>query len=192
MATLGEVERALATIRAAGGGPVVLLHCVSIYPAPPEAVNLRLIETWRRAFDVPVGYSDHTLGIAVPLAAVALGAVVIEKHFTLDRGLEGWDHAISADPAELEALVAGCRAVAAGLGSAARVVGPEELEKRRVFRRRMVATRALPRGHRLTQADVDFKRPGTGIQPDEMTYVLGRELQRDVTADEELGWIDLS
>jgi N-acetylneuraminate synthase len=191
MATLGEVEQALATIREAGGGPVALLHCVSIYPCPPEAVNLRLMETWRRAFDVPVGYSDHTLGIAVPLAAVALGAVVIEKHFTLDRGLEGWDHAISADPAELEALVTGSRAVVAGLGSAARVVGPEEIEKRRVFRRRMVATRALSRGHRLTPADVDFKRPGTGIQPDEMSYVLGRELQRDVTADEELGWMDL-
>jgi N-acetylneuraminate synthase len=191
MATLGEVERALATINAAGGGPVALLHCVSIYPTPPDAVNLRLIETWRRAFDVAVGYSDHTLGIAVPIAAVALGAVLIEKHFTLDRSLEGWDHAISADPGELEALVAGCRAVAASLGSAARVVSADEVEKRRVFRRRMVATRELARGHRLTPADVDFKRPGTGIQPDEMAYVLGRALQRDVSADEELGWIDL-
>jgi N-acetylneuraminate synthase len=190
MATLGEVERALGALQ--GGGPVALLHCVSIYPSPPEAVNLRQLDTWRTAFGVPVGYSDHTLGVAVPLAAVALGACVIEKHFTLDRNLEGWDHAISAPPEELRALVDGARAVQQALGSAVRTVSPVEVEKRKSFRRRMVATRPLRQGQVLTERDVDFKRPGTGIQPDELEYVLGRPLARDVTADEELAWSDLA
>ena len=191
MATLGEVERALATLRCNGAGPVALLHCLSIYPCPPELVNLRTLETWQRAFDVPVGYSDHTLGPAVSLAAVALGACVIEKHFTLDKTLPGWDHAISADAAEMRALVDGCRAVHAALGRAARVVSKAELEKRKTFRRRMVAARAMRSGERLTPADVEFKRPGNGIQPDELSYVVGRAVVRDVAADEELAWTDL-
>jgi N,N'-diacetyllegionaminate synthase len=191
MATLGEVERALEVLRCHGAGPVVLLHCVSIYPCPPELAHLRQIATWQSAFEVPVGYSDHTLGLAVPLAAVALGACAIEKHFTIDTRLDGWDHAISADPAELRALVEGSRAVFAALGSPARRVSEAELEKRKSFRRRMVARRAMRRGERLTAADVDFKRPGTGIQPDELRYVLGRPLLRDVAADEELEWADL-
>lgn len=192
MATLGEVERALAALRDAGSGPVALLHCVSSYPCPPEQVNLRMLATWRQAFDVPVGYSDHTLGTPVPLAAVALGACAIEKHFTLSRELEGWDHAISADPVELRALVDGARAVFAAMGSAARVMGTAELEKRKVFRRRMVAVRALKSGERITAGDVEFKRPGTGIQPDELTYVVGRRLTRDVAPEEELEWADLA
>jgi N-acetylneuraminate synthase len=192
MATLGEVERALETLRSNGAGPVALLHCLSIYPAPPELTNLRMIGTWRTAFGVPVGYSDHTLGTAVPIASVALGACIIEKHFTLDRSLSGWDHAISADPAELRALVDGCRAAHAALGSGVRRVGEAELEKRKAFRRRMVARRALRRGERLTAADVEFKRPGTGIQPDELRYVLGRPVTRDVAAEEELEWADLA
>ena len=191
MATLGEVERALGVLRSAGSGPVALLHCVSIYPAPDESINLRTLHTWRQAFDVPVGYSDHTLGTAVPLAAVALGACVIEKHFTVDKSLPGWDHAISADPAELRALVDGSRSVAAALGSGARTVCAAEVEKRKAFRRRMVAVRPMRRGERLTPADVEFKRPGTGIQPDELRYVVGRELARDVATDEELEWADL-
>lgn len=192
MATLGEVERALTALREGGSGPIALLHCISLYPSPPEAVNLRMLRTWREAFGVPVGYSDHTLGTSVPLAAVALGACVIEKHFTMDRSLEGWDHALSADPAELAALVRGCREVFSALGSGVRAVGDDEMEKRKVFRRRMVATRTLKRGDRLAAADVDFKRPGAGIQPDELDYVIGRALVRDVSADEELAWADLS
>ena len=191
MATLGEVERALGTLHEGDSGPVALLHCVSLYPSPPDSVNLRMIETWSRAFGVPVGYSDHTLGVSVPIAAAARGACVIEKHFTTDRTLEGWDHALSADPAELRALVEGCRDAFRALGSAVRSVGPDELEKRKVFRRRMVAIRPLKQGDRIGAADVEFKRPGTGIQPDELDYVVGRALVRDVTTDEELAWSDL-
>jgi N-acetylneuraminate synthase len=191
MATLGEVERALATLREAGSGPVALLHCVSIYPTPPAEVHLRTMATWRAAFDVPIGFSDHTIGTAVPLAAVALGACIIEKHFTSDKALEGWDHAISADPAELCALVQGCRDVYAALGNAARTLSSDEVQKRASFRRRMVARRPMRKGDALTAADVDFKRPGTGIQPDELSYVVGRRLVRDVAAEDELEWRDL-
>lgn len=191
MATMGEVELAIGTLREAGAGPIAVLHCLSLYPSPPELVNLRMLATWRQAFDVPVGYSDHTLGIAVPLAAAALGACVIEKHFTLDRTLEGWDHAVSSDPAELRALVKGSREVFQSLGSAARTVGTEELAKRRAFRRGMVAARALSEGDCIEAADVEFKRPGTGIRPDELQYVLGRTLRRAVSPDEELAWTDL-
>ena len=192
MATLGEVERAIATLRAAGSGPVAILHCLSIYPSPPAQVNLRTMDTWRSAFDVPVGYSDHTLGSAVPIAAVALGACMIEKHFTTDKHLPGWDHAISADPAELRAIVEGARDAFAALGSPERRVNADEVAKRRVFRRRMVARRDMRKGERLAAVDVDFKRPGTGIQPDELRYVVGRAITRDVRAEDELDWSDLA
>ncbi len=191
MATLGEVERALATLREANSGPVALLHCVSIYPTPPADVHLRTMATWRDAFDVPVGFSDHTLGAAVPLAAVALGACIIEKHFTTDKALEGWDHGISADPAEMRAVVEGSREVFAALGKAARTLSADEMKKRAAFRRRMVARRPMRKGERLTAGDVEFKRPGTGIQPDELAYVVGRPLARDVAAEDELEWQDL-
>lgn len=189
MATLGEVERALDILRA--GGPVALLHCISVYPTPPELVNLRQLAMWRDTFGLPVGYSDHTMGLPVPLAAVALGACVIEKHFTLDRALPGWDHAISSDPEELRALVAGAREVHQALGSGVRVVGTAELEKRTSFRRQMVAARALRAGETVGADDVEFKRPGSGIQPDELEYVVGRRLVRDVAVDEEVAWSDL-
>jgi N,N'-diacetyllegionaminate synthase len=192
MATLGEVERAVGTLTGNGAGPVVLLHCVSLYPTPPADVNLRQLAMWRDAFGLPVGYSDHTLGSAVALAAVALGAVAIEKHFTLDRALPGWDHGISIEPAELAALVGDTREVAAALGCATRRVGELERAQRARFRRRMVARHALARGARIGPDDVTFKRPGTGVQPDELRYVTGRALVRDIAAEEELAWSDLS
>jgi N,N'-diacetyllegionaminate synthase len=190
MATLGEIERALEALR--GSGSVALLHCLSIYPAPANEINLLNISTLQTAFDMPTGYSDHTLGIAIPLAAVALGACIIEKHFTLDKRMEGWDHAISADPAELSALVRESRAIFDALGSRVRRVSTAEMEKRKVFRRRMVIKRAMRAGERLIEGDIDFKRPGTGIAPDELAYVRGRTLARDVECDHELEWSDIS
>ena len=142
----------------------MLLHCVSIYPAAPSTIHLRNMEILRQAFDVPVGFSDHTLGTSIPLAAIALGACVIEKHFTLDKDMPGWDHAISADPAELRVIVE------EGLTSTMRWEAPSdgreaEIEKRKQFRRSLVARAALPAGHVLAEADLDAKRPGTGIAP---------------------------
>jgi len=192
MASLGEIETALEVLGSGGSGGVALLHCVSIYPCPPEKANLRNMRTLERAFDRPVGFSDHTLGTAIALAAVALGACVIEKHFTVDKTLEGWDHAVSADPADLAVIVREGRAVQSALGSAVRRVGPEEIEKRKAFRRRLVMRRPLKAGERVTADAVEFKRPGTGIGPDELRYVVGRSVKRDVGFDEELEWSDLA
>ncbi len=188
MATLGEIERAMDTVRGEGNEDIVLLHCVSIYPPEASTVHLRNMETLRSAFDVPVGFSDHTLGTAVPLAAIALGACFVEKHFTLDKDMEGWDHAISADPPELRTIVADGRIVHEALGSTRRVVSDAENMKRGPFRRSLVARFALPAGHILTEADLDAKRPGTGIGPDEIRYAVGRELAADLVEDQVLRW----
>jgi N-acetylneuraminate synthase len=192
LATLGEIERALAVLGDGGSGPVALLHCVSIYPSPPEIVNLRNIKTLQDAFDVPVGYSDHSLGAAIPLASVALGACMIEKHFTLDTTMEGWDHAVSASPQEMSYIVSESRSIFNALGSSVRSINQAQLEKRTVFRRRMVASRDLRKGERLSAQDVEFKRPGTGIRPDQIDYALNRPLLRDVSAEEELDWKDFA
>lgn len=191
MATLGEIERALERLQGAGAGPVALLHCVSVYPCPPADVNLRNIPMLQQVFGVPAGLSDHSLGAALAVAAVALGACILEKHFTVDKALEGWDHAISADPAELAAIVRGAREVHEALGRYERVLGPKELENRKAFRRRAVARRRLKRGERLEAGDLEFKRPGNGIGPDEVAFAVGRVLARDVEAEEELEWSDL-
>jgi N-acetylneuraminate synthase len=191
MATMGEIERAVETIRAEGNEQIVLLHCVSIYPPEYETIHLRNLATLQQAFDVPVGFSDHTLGTAVPLAAIALGACVIEKHFTLDQDMAGWDHAISADPEQLRTIVTEGRNIFTALGGSGRVITSAEMEKRKKFRRSLVTRRKLDRGYVLTEADLDAKRPGTGIAPNEIGYVVGRELMADLAADQVLHWTHL-
>jgi len=191
MATLGEIEAAVRAVRDAGNDHVALLHCVSIYPPDHESIRLRNIPMLREVFGVPVGFSDHTLGTAIPLASIAMGACVVEKHFTLDKGMKGWDHAISADPDELRTIVDEGRNVFASLGGPERVVTAAEVEKRERFRRSLVAREALGRGHALAEHDLTAKRPGTGISPAELEYVLGRTLATDVEADHVLRWEDL-
>jgi N,N'-diacetyllegionaminate synthase len=191
MATLAEIERAVETVRAEGNEQIVLLHCISIYPPDYEAIHLRSMATLQQAFDVPIGFSDHTLGTAIPLAAIALGASVIEKHFTLDQNMAGWDHAISADPQQLRTIVAEGRNIFAALGGNGRVVAAAEVEKRKKFRRSLVTRRKLDRGYVLTESDLDAKRPGTGIAPDEITHVIGRRLSSDLAADQVLHWTHL-
>ena len=191
MASLGEIETAISTLRSSGSGPIILLHCISIYPPDFESINLYNISTLERAFDVMVGFSDHTLGTTIPIAAIALGACVIEKHFTLDKNLPGWDHAISADPLEMKKLVNEGREVFLSLGSSTRIVGEDEIEKRRKFRRSLVLKRNMKKGDVISQKDIDFKRPGTGIRPDEIKYVIGRTLIKDTEADIELNWANL-
>jgi N,N'-diacetyllegionaminate synthase len=191
MATLAEIERAVETVRAEGNEQIVLLHCISIYPPEYETIHLRNMATLQQAFDVPVGFSDHTLGTAIPLAAIALGACVIEKHFTLDQNMAGWDHAISADPEQLRTIVAEGRNIFTALGGSGRMVVTAEMEKRKKFRRSLVTRRKLDRGYMLTEADLDAKRPGTGIAPDEIAYVIGRRLSSDLAADQVLHWTHL-
>jgi N-acetylneuraminate synthase len=192
MATLGEVERAVFTLRQSGCGPIALLHCVSIYPPRHDCIHLRNLWTLRQAFDLPVGFSDHSLGTAIPLAAIALGACVIEKHFTLDKNLPGWDHAISADPHDLAVICRDGRNIFAALGNFVRTVSEEEMQKRGSFRRSLVAKRDLRRGQPLSADDVDYKRPGQGIPPDQVQRVLGRVLRHDVNADDPIAWADVA
>lgn len=191
MATLGEIEAAVACLRGEGNEQIVLLHCVSIYPPDHAIIHLRNLETLSRAFGVLVGFSDHTMGTAIPLASIALGACVIEKHFTLDKDMEGWDHAISADAAELRHIVTEGRNVVTALGSSRRIVSEAEIEKRKKFRRSLVLARALPAGHALAESDLVAKRPGTGVAPDEIGYVIGRRLHASMPADSVLRWKDL-
>ncbi|HZF04735.1 MAG TPA: N-acetylneuraminate synthase [Patescibacteria group bacterium] len=191
MSTLAEVAEAVAAIRAAGDPPVALLHCVSAYPAPPGEMNLRAMDTLRERFGVPVGLSDHTLGLEVALAAVARGAAIVEKHLTLDKAMPGPDHRASLDPGEMAALVRGIRTVESALGDGDKRPTPSELDTRRVARKSLVAARALRAGERLTADAVAVKRPGTGIPPAELDRAVGRRLRRDVAADEVLEWTAL-
>ncbi len=188
MSTLEEVAAAVAAIRAAGDPPLALLQCVSAYPAPPADTNLRAMDTLRERFAVPVGLSDHTLGLEVALAAVARGAAVVEKHLTLDKGLPGPDHRASLDPGEMAALVRGIRTVEAALGDGAKRPAASEMDTRRVARKSLVAARALRAGERLTADAVAIKRPGTGIPPADLERALGRRLRRAVAADEVVEW----
>jgi N,N'-diacetyllegionaminate synthase len=188
MATLGEVEQAVDAVRAEGNDQIVLLHCISIYPPEYETIHLRNIEMLQRAFECPVGFSDHTLGTAIPLAAIAIGACIIEKHFTLDQDMEGWDHAISANPEQMRTIVKEGQNIFAALGSTRRTVSEAEMEKRKKFRRSLVARRALERGHVLSESDFDAKRPGTGVSPDQLHYIVGRTLASDLAQDQVLRW----
>lgn len=188
MATLGEIEQAVQTLRKNGSGPVALLHCISIYPPAYEDIHLHNIHTLQQAFDLPVGFSDHSFGTAIPLAAIALGACIIEKHFTLDKDMPGWDHAISADPPELEVIAREGLNIYHALGSSVRTVSAAELEKRGRFRRSIVLKRDMVAGETVQITDLGYKRPGTGISPSEARYVVGRRLNCDMGADDELLW----
>lgn len=191
MATLGEVEQALATIRGAGGREVALLHCLSDYPADPGQVNLRAMETMRRAFGVPVGFSDHTAGIEVALAAVALGAAIVEKHFTTDRNLPGPDHRASLEPSELAALVRGIRTVEMALGDGIKAPAPSEENTRVVARRSLAAAVDLPAGTVLAAEHLTALRPATGIAPGRRDELLGHRVNRAIAAGELIDWRDL-
>jgi len=181
MATLGEVDDAVRAFREAGGSNLVLLHCTSSYPTPAEDVHLRKIRSLELAFGCPVGLSDHTEGIVAALGAVALGACMVEKHFTIDRALPGPDQRFSSDPAELRALVKAVRAIEANLGSPAVGPTPSEALGRRDFRLSCVALRDLPAGYRLEPSDVVFRRPGTGLPPRTVEWIAGRQLSRNVS-----------
>jgi len=191
MATMGEMEQAVDAVRAEGNDQIVLLHCISIYPPEYETIHLRNMETLQRAFGCPVGFSDHTLGTAIPLAAIAIGASIIEKHFTLDQDMEGWDHAISANPEQMRTIVREGNNIVAALGSSRRTVSDAEMEKRKKFRRSLVTRQALSKGHVLSESDFDAKRPGTGVAPDQIQYVIGRTLACDMTGDQVLRWSNL-
>lgn len=191
MASMGDIERALDTLNEAGADQVLLMHCAINYPPSFADLNLRAIETMRRAFQVPVGWSDHTMGHTADVVAVALGACAVEKHFTLDRDQEGPDHPFAVEPDELAAMVEAIREAEASLGSPVKRVTEAEAEMYRLGRRSLVASRDLRAGHAIEREDIAVKRPGYGIPVHEMNIVVGRTTDRDVEADDILQWEDL-
>jgi len=188
--TLAEVEEALGVCREAGNDAVVLLHCTLKYPCPPEAVNLRMMQHLMRAFPgVPVGLSDHSLGISVPQAAVALGACMIEKHYTVDKTLPGSpDHHLSVDAAELRAMIEGIRTVEKAMGLAEKGLEPMEREAWLYARRSVTSAEAIPRGTTIAKRMLTWKRPGTGISPRYIDMVVGRVARVDIPEDTTITW----
>ena len=186
MATLGEIESALDIIEQAGTArdQITILHCSTEYPTPMPDVNLRAMCSIRSAFGVDIGYSDHTLGIEVPIAAVALGATVIEKHFTTDRNLPGPDHQASLEPLELKAMVAAIRNIELALGDGIKRPCLSEIKNKPVARKSLVATRPIHAGERFSADNMTAKRPGTGISPMRWDEILGRVAARDFAPDE--------
>lgn len=191
MASLGEIEEAVAAITAAGNNKIVLLHCISWYPADIDTTQLRYMETLRSAFGFPVGYSDHTLGINMTIAARALGAVVLEKHFTLDRTQFGPDHAASIEPDEMIKLLIGIREVEAGLGSPVRNFCDKELGQRKVHRRSIVVRESIKAGDFFSNTNLVIKRPGIGISPKYFDAILGRRAANNLEPDALLQWADV-
>jgi len=162
---------------------IILLHCVSNYPAAPMDVNLRAMKTMSEAFRVPVGYSDHTLGIEVSLAAVALGACVLEKHLTLDRKLIGPDHEASLEPNELRSLVKGVRMIESAMGNGCKIPSPREENILMTARRSLVAASDIPAGALISNEHIAIKRPGTGLPPVMISHLIGRKVRQAIKAD---------
>jgi N,N'-diacetyllegionaminate synthase len=188
MSTLADVAGAVEHIRASGRSPLALFQCVSNYPTAPESVNLRAMDTMQRAFDLPVGFSDHTQGATVAVAAVALGACMLEKHFTLDKNLPGPDHAMSLDPCELRDYVKAIRIAESALGDGIKRPVETELETLVAARRSLVSARDIVAGELLDESNVTLKRPATGIDPRLWQTVRGRKAATDIPADVPITW----
>lgn len=182
MATLEEVRAAVAAVARGGRVPLALLHCVSNYPAAPAGCNLRAMATMQREFGVPVGFSDHTLGTDVALGAVALGACIIEKHFTLDRNMSGPDHKASLDPQQLTDFVRSIRAVESALGDGIKSPLPSEAETAAVARKSVVAARDIVAGATIEAEMLVCRRPGTGLAPSQMEKLVGRRARVAIAA----------
>lgn len=186
MATLGEIETAIEVLEQAGTprASLTVLHCSTEYPTPMDEVNLRAMESIQTALGVAVGYSDHTPGIEIAIAAVAMGASVIEKHFTLDRNLPGPDHKASLEPEELQAMVAAIRNIEVALGDGIKRLTPSEAKNKHVVRKSLVASRPIKAGETFTAENIITKRPGMGISPMRWDEVMGRAAPRDFLPDE--------
>ncbi len=190
LSSLAEIDKAIETIENMGNKQIILLHCVSIYPPDDEQVHLNNIETLQKQYPYPIGFSDHTIGTSIPLASVVKGACIIEKHFTLDKEMFGWDHKVSADASELKSIVVDSKRIHKALGSH-RVQVVEDLERRGEFRRSIVIQRYIQEGEIIKIDDLDFKRPGTGISPAEINYVVGRTVKNTLQEDSVIKWEDL-
>lgn len=191
MSTLAEVAEAVDVVAGTGNRQLYLLHCVTEYPAPFAEVNLRAMLTLADAFGFPVGYSDHTPGIEIAVAAVALGARIIEKHFTLNRDMEGPDHRASLEPQELKEMILAIRNVEQALGSGLKMPAPCEAKNVDVARKSVIAERDIMTGERISRDNVAIKRPGHGIQPRDLEKVVGLRVTADIMAGSVVTWKDL-
>ena len=189
MANLGEIEAAIKVLEKAGSSrnQITVLHCTTEYPAPFEEVNLRAMRSIAEAFGVDVGYSDHTKGIAIPIAAVGMGATIIEKHLTLDRNLPGPDHKASLEPTDFAAMVCGIRSVEKALGDGIKQPTVSEEANLKVVRKSLVAARPIRSGEIFSANNITAKRPGTGISPMHWDDWIGRQASRDFSTDELIG-----
>jgi len=186
MSNLEEIEAAINVLEDSGTAraQITVLQCTTAYPVPMADVNLRAMQSIRERFEVEVGYSDHTLGIEVPIAAVALGAKVVEKHFTMDRTLPGPDHKASLEPLELHSMIRGIRNVEEALGNGIKRLMPSEISNVGVARKSIVASQLIKLGSIFTEKNLTTKRPGTGVSPMEITKYIGKTADRDYVADE--------
>ncbi len=186
MSMISEIEDALTILEDGGAGPITLLHCNTEYPTPIEDANLLAMQDLREQFGLPVGYSDHTAGIEADIAAAALGAVVIEKHFTLDKALPGPDHKASLSPEELTAMVAAVRKTELALGDGRKHVTESEAKNKPIARKSILAKRDIKKGETFTPENLTVKRPGDGISPMRWYDVLGKTAKRDFAEDEKI------
>lgn len=191
MATLNEIKEAVKTIKKTGNNEIILLHCTTNYPCPFEDVNLRAMETLRKKFKLLVGYSDHTLGILVPIMAAALEARVIEKHFTLDKSLPGPDHKASLEPNELKEMVKAVRQAEKSLGQTIKKPTRAEEKLKKIARKSIVAKTNIKKGQRITKNLLIIKRPGSGILPRFLDRVVGKKAKKEIKKDQLIAWSDL-
>ena len=183
MSDLDEVEDAIKVLKSNGAGEITLLHCTTEYPAPYEDVNLKAMKTMSDKFNLLVGYSDHTKGIEIPVGAVALGACVIEKHFTLDRNMEGPDHKASLEPTELKAMVDSIRHIEVAIGDGIKKVSASELKNQDIARKSIIASKKINKGDIFSEDNITTKRPGNGINPMRWFELLGKTAKHDYEED---------
>jgi len=192
MASLGDIEEAIEAIVSQGNNQILLFHCISWYPSEIETTNLKYMETLKSAFGFPIGYSDHTLGINMTIAARALGAVALEKHFTLDSKAFGPDHAASIEPNEMNNLMTGIREVELGLGVSNRLFSEKELGQRKVHRTSIVVNSTINKGDVFSSENITIKRPGTGIMPKHYNSIIGKKSNYDLSPETLLTWNDIN
>ncbi|CAG1003705.1 N-acetylneuraminate synthase [Methylophilaceae bacterium] len=191
MASLGEIESAVDAIREEGNNNIVIHHCPSGYPAHLESINLRVIPTIKQVFGCPVAFSDHSVGWDMDIAALTIGANMLEKTITEDRTIRSAEHVMSLEPQDMQRFIQVVREMEVALGNSRRTLSDEERKKRNAIRRSLHVARDLPAGHVLTEADIDYRRPGTGITPDRLPEVLSRPLMAKKSAGQRLEWDDL-
>lgn len=183
LSEMWEIDKAIRVIESTGNTQITILHCVAIYPPKDSQVNLNNIITLQRQYpDYPIGFSDHTLGTSIPIASVSLGVCLIEKHFTLDKKMSGWDHKVSADFNEMSTIVKESKRVHSAMGSF-RISCVEDEERRLSFRRSIVLNQELKAGEKIEGHMIDFKRPGTGFKPGDVQYIIGRTAKNNILAD---------